>query len=539
MAMLFCAGTRACRPVVIVLAAFAILSAVEAFSAGSSSSLTAQERRGRRIYLKGAGEAGRDILAYVGRGAIEAPASAMPCVNCHSRTGEGLVESGIAATDISWRELTKVYGFSRIRGREHPAYTVESLARAITEGIDPGGNELDVSMPRYKMSGEDLQDLIAFIQRLGTIMDPGVSEGFLDIATLLPLSGRRSELGQAVKGTMEAYLREINDQGGVFGRRIRLQALDYGEDGKTGLDRIKSLVAEEGTFALVAPLISGIDAEFIQWVEDDEIPLVGPMTARTESLSPLNRYSFLIFSGLREQVQALVAFLAAERSGVARGRLSVIGPESDLSNVLADSAGERLAREGWGAPERLFYDHRGIAGAIADGRLKNVGLRALLFLGSGDDLQVLLKEWGGSGEQVVILCLGSQTRLEPRQIPSGFKGEVFFAYPTLPADQNDRGRVRLGRLLEIRPSSQGYVAAQIAACAALDLFVEGLKRSGREVTREKLVSTLERVYGLDTGLTPRLTFEPNRRIGALGAHVVSMDPEKGRLVPEAHWVSLE
>jgi hypothetical protein len=36
-----------------------------------------------------------------------------------------------------------------------------------------------------------------------------------------------------------------------------------------------------------------------------------------------------------------------------------------------------------------------------------------------------------------------------------------------------------------------------------------------------------------------LTFEPNRRVGALGAHVVAMDPKEGRLMPEAHWVPLE
>jgi ABC-type branched-subunit amino acid transport system substrate-binding protein len=524
---------------IVVLTTIAALWAVEAFSASPFSSLTAQEKRGRRIYLKGTSEAGRDILAYVGKGAIEAPASAMPCVNCHSRTGEGLVESGIAATDINWQELTKVYGLSRIRGRDHPAYTVESLARAISRGIDPGGNELDVSMPRYKMSDEDLVDLIAFMKRLGTIMDPGVSEGFLDIATMLPLSGRHRELGHAVQGTMEAYLRELNDQGGVFGRKIRLRVLEYGEDGKAGLDGMKRLMAEEGTFALVAPLISGVDAEVIQWVEDEEIPLIGPMTARTESASPLNRYSFFIFSGLREQVQALMAFLAAERPGVALDRLCVVGPESDLSSQLADAAGERLAGKGWNPPERLFYDSRGVAGVTADGRLRKGHHRAVLFLGTGEDLLILLKEWGRNGDPVVVLCLGSQIRVDPRQIPSEFRGEVLLAYPTLPADRSDRGKMRLGRLLESHKVKQGHLPAQISAYAALELFVEGLKRSGRELTREKLVSILERVYELDTGVTPRLTFEPNRRVGALGAHVVAMDPGKGTFVPEAHWVPLE
>jgi hypothetical protein len=38
-----------------------------------------------------------------------------------------------------------------------------------------------------------------------------------------------------------------------------------------------------------------------------------------------------------------------------------------------------------------------------------------------------------------------------------------------------------------------------------------------------------------TGLMPRITFGPNRRIGALGAYIVSIDPEK-KLFPATHGV---
>lgn len=54
-----------------------------------------------------------------------------------------------------------------VRGqRGHPPYTDELIKRAITEGLDPGGKPLDKTMPRWKMSDRDLDDVIAYLKQL-------------------------------------------------------------------------------------------------------------------------------------------------------------------------------------------------------------------------------------------------------------------------------------------------------------------------------------------------------------------------------------
>lgn len=50
--------------------------------------------------------------------------------------------------------------------REHPPYTDALLKRAVTQGIDPAGNPLDWTMPRWRMTREDLDDLVAFLKTL-------------------------------------------------------------------------------------------------------------------------------------------------------------------------------------------------------------------------------------------------------------------------------------------------------------------------------------------------------------------------------------
>jgi len=68
------------------------------------------------------------------------------------------------------------------------------------------------------------------------------------------------------------------------------------------------------------------------------------------------------------------------------------------------------------------------------------------------------------------------------------------------------------------------------------VLVEGLKRVGREVRREKLIEALEGLYAFQTGLIPPLTYGPNRRVGILGASVVAVDLAAQRLVPANAWI---
>jgi hypothetical protein len=50
-----------------------------------------------------------------------------------------------------------------------------------------------------------------------------------------------------------------------------------------------------------------------------------------------------------------------------------------------------------------------------------------------------------------------------------------------------------------------------------------LRKAGRDLSRVRLVEGLESLYAFDTGVTPKLSYGPNRRIGALGAHIVTVD----------------
>ena len=48
---------------------------------------------------------------------------------------------------------------------DHDSYNIKSLRLAITTGIDPSGETLDSTMPRWSMADTDLNDLIEYLQQ--------------------------------------------------------------------------------------------------------------------------------------------------------------------------------------------------------------------------------------------------------------------------------------------------------------------------------------------------------------------------------------
>ncbi len=176
--------------------------------------------RGRMIYLSGESSSGNPITARIGDGP-PLQATTLACVQCHGADGRGRPEGGVTPSDITWGNLTRPYGVAHAGGRRHPAYTAALFGRAVTLGWDPAGQTLSSAMPRYQMSPEDLNDLIGYIQQIGSVAVRGVSESSIRIGVALPAAAPEGVPSVAIVKALSGYADSINSSGGVFRRRAR------------------------------------------------------------------------------------------------------------------------------------------------------------------------------------------------------------------------------------------------------------------------------------------------------------------------------
>lgn len=500
-----------------------------------SPGLTAQEKRGKAIYLRGASPSGQEATAMMGE--IDVPASTLTCAGCHGLEAQGKTEGGVTAGNLTWSNLLKPSGHTHPTGRKHGAFDEAAFVRALTTGIDPAGNNMLVAMPRYRMSPPDIADLVAYLKRIETDRDPGLTETTIRVGTLLPATGALAELGESMRDVLTAYFAEVNAQGGIYNRRIELRVAPTGTDAAGTSANLRRLLADEQIFSFVGGFIAGADREIDALTRQEEVPLVGPSTLSPQTAFPLNRYTFYLLPGVREQSRALVNF-AASQTEWKRARAAVVFPDTGLSMEAATSIEEQAKKNGWSALTNHKYARDKFDAAQVVARLKQDKVEAVFFLGTGDAIKSLLAEATRHDWTPGVFALGSMAGTElVEAVTPAFKNRIFLAFPSVPSDISAAGVAEYRALLEKYKIAQRHTAAQLSAFAAAKIFVEGLKLAGREVSREKLVTALEGVYEFDTGLMPRLTFGPNRRVGALGAHMITIDPDKKQFVPVSGWIA--
>jgi ABC-type branched-subunit amino acid transport system substrate-binding protein len=517
------------RLILVALIAFALPSAPP-----QRRELTLQEKRGKAFYLRGESASGQEITAMMGE--VDVPASTLPCAGCHGNRGEGRTEGGVTAGNMSWSHLTKPYGHTDEGGRKHQAFSEATFVRTMTAGVDPAGNKLAVAMPTYRMPQEDMTNLIAYLKRIETDNDPGVTDMTIVLGTVLPDKAALSGLSQSMGDVLQAYFAEINSHGGIYNRKIELRVM-YGDTTST-VTNIKHLIDDDQVFAIVSGLTAGAEDGVAGVTQEKEVPFVGPSTLLPQRGLPLNRYIFYLLPGLREQGRALVTF-AAKKTDRTKAQVAIAAPDVGFNRSIA-AAVEEQAKLRWGSVTPVYYASERFSAAEFVNESGKKGIDTVFFLGSGPEANAVLREAEAVGWTPQFYLLGSLVgRNVADTVSVRMKDNVFFAFPTVPADVSAASAAEYSGLLQRNKLNSTHAAAQASAIAAASILVHALELCGKDLSRERLITTLEGLYEYDTGLMPKITFGPNRRIGALGAYIVTIDPEKKLFPASAEWIAVE
>ena len=519
--------------ILLSIVGFLILNGPSAVhSQNARRELTLQEKRGKAFYLRGESASGQEITALMGD--IDVPASTLTCAGCHGLRGEGITEGGVTAGPLTWSFLTKPYGHTDEGGRKHQAFSETSFVRMLTAGLDPAGNKLAVAMPTYRMPQEDMANLIAYLKRIETDTDPGVNDTSIVLGTVLPEKAALSGLAQSMADVLQAYFAEINSRGGIYNRKIELRVVNG--DSKSTVSNMKRLIDEEQVFAIVSGLSAGAEDGVATLTQEKEVPFVGPSTLMPQRGAPVNRYVFYLLPGLKEQARALVTFAARKNNS----RVAIVSPDLEFNRAIVGSIEEQAKKVNWKSVTTNYYGQVEFSAAKQVAELKEKGIDTVFFLGSGVEATAMLNAADGVGWTPLIYMLGT---LVGRNIADAVtiktKDKIFLAFPTVPADVSAAGAAEYNALLQKNKLASAHAAAQASAMAAAKIMVHALERCGKDLSRERLIITLEGLYEYETGLMPKITFGPNRRIGALGAYVVTIDPEKKLFPSSLEWVAVD
>ena len=491
--------------------------------------LTPQERQGHAIYHKIG--TSNDITAQLADSAITLPASTIRCVNCHGAHGQGTDEGGLRIPPLLWSSLTSPRT-SALTGKSRVPYDDRSLARAIVAGQDASGHLLHTGMPRFQMSTEQLAALIAYVKQLGGENDrePGVSATSLAIGTALPLTGLLSEIGQDVQTSLRAYVDHINRQGGLYGRTLDLKVEDSQGTPQGTAAATRRLVEAHHVFALVSSFEPTDSSTANELITREGIPTIGPLTISPRVTAPPPVSFFYLLPGFEEQAQALVDFLVPYSKELAINQPLRIGLVFSTSELDLDAiAGVR--RQAAQHNLEVIVEHRiGPQQHVTNKVVTDLLLRqcnAVFYFGNTPGLHILATEMDRRGYFPILLSLLGMVDPLSGQLPHRTAERAVFATSSrLPSTINFGSIEPLVQARKVR--HLGFVSLAYAGAA---LLVDTLKRSGRQITRNELIESLERLHGYETGTTPPLTFSPTRHVGTRETTILILSKDGTQLVP--------
>lgn len=521
----------------IVCLVAAVLVCVDKAATQGTAALSAQEKRGKQIYLKGEGGEGGEIVAGLSNDELELPATSFTCANCHGLRGEGTREGGLQPPPITWDKLTRAQT-SPLTRRERIAYTEATLARSISAGLDSNGARLHPAMPRYRMTAAQMADLVAYLKKLGkeADADPGIADETIKIGAALPMTGPLASVGEDVKATLSASFAQINAQGGIYNRRFELVVEDSrGEPAQT-LEATRRLIEQDGVFALAGSFEPGDSSALNEFIKRSEVPLVGPVTLSPRLSVPPNPYVFYLLPTFADQARSLVDFVYGKARGKA-ARLAVVYADNDFDRDALAGLQTQARMYGMEIVAEHGYKNGQFAAAKVVEALSQKKPDYVFFFGGAEDINACAREMervklnAALLSSVVMLGRGAFT------LPPSFAAQTFLSYPATLPNQNDFAEFI--NVMQKAGAPLRSPAFQSVAYAATKVLFEATKLSGRQLNRTTLINSLEQIQDFRTGVVPPVTFSPNRRVGSIGSYIVGVDlgnkqytPLTDRLVPK-------
>ena len=422
---------------------------------------------GQAIYQRGEVALGEG-KAYVGADNLAAPLSLFACRNCHGPAGEGKTESALTAPDIRWSRLSKPYGSTNGEGRRRLAYTRESLARAITQGLDSSGKRLHHGMPRYQLPAQALSDLLDYLQSMEQRPSAGVDADYVDIGVLLPVerSSSQHSLAAVIKDLLHAYFDRVNQQGGVYSRRLRLHFIPL-------------------FHASMANVVAVLDASFQQ---QKLIPDTALILSVVGEESHAHQFHFSVFPNLNYEQKLLLDF-ASHQFSLTTNQVYV--PVNSLAYNCVP------------APQSAAVVIPPALGA--------------------DCFSQWLNTWRLLQRPPTLLLHFATARVAAlRNYPA-----LVYQLDLTAAQTHSKANGNIyHELAAAYDLPRRHLIAQLMVTATAETLVHALTQSGRAVNPEKLATTMESFYKLDVGFGPPLSFNANRHVGVQEGLLTQVFPQR-------------
>lgn len=358
----------------------------------------------------------------------------------------------------------------------------------------------------------------------------GVSDKEIRIGTLLDLSGALASAGKDARDGMQMRVGEINAQGGIGGRMLKLYVEDHGYDPKKAVLGTQKLLDLDGIFAMVGQLGTATMLASAPLLKQKDAVNFLPLTATALTYEPPQP---LMFAYLPSYIDQLAKAMPPFLKQVSAKKVCVIYQDDEFGQEILRGAEAGLKAAGMPLVERMSYKRGATDFSSQVARTAAAGCDAVV-LGTviRETVGVMTEARKIGYKPAFVSTVSAYSATVPKLGGDNVEG----LYATVVVDQPyaDSGAP------ELRAWSQRYKAAykddasvfSAQGYFVIDRFINAARAAGPQLTTASFVKALEttRLPATLFG-TPEMSFSPAKRIG--------IDAIRLARIKDGRWVSAE
>ncbi|WP_342642948.1 ABC transporter substrate-binding protein [Rhodoligotrophos ferricapiens] len=354
--------------------------------------------------------------------------------------------------------------------------------------------------------------------------DPGVTDTEIKIGDVNILTGPASFIGRAVSVGSKLAAAEINEAGGINGRKIVVATEDDGYVPARSFQALKKLIEVDGIFALNGTSGTANILAMLPLIEENNLPTVVTTTPTELAYKPVRPSVFTIGARYQDAFFGQLKYIH-EKLEPENAVYGLIRQDDDFG-VTVEGGYDRAIKElGLKDGIRLKFK-RGTTNFSAEVvQMRAAGVNVLANGGIIAGAANILGEARKLGMDLQVASVWSE------DMPPSVKLAAPAGYPYLVADYvalNDAATDAFHKLAE-KHLSTGEVEAinrySYITYVGLKVLAKAMEGCGKELTRACTIEQLRKIKDFDTGgLTAPISFDNEKQLSGTAVKIYQLDP---------------
>jgi branched-chain amino acid transport system substrate-binding protein len=351
--------------------------------------------------------------------------------------------------------------------------------------------------------------LIAFGLPFTALAEEGMTDTTIRIGQWGPQTGPAAPWGSVARGT-GVYFQMINDEGGIAGRKIEYSMFDDGYNPAKTKAGVKELQEGKGMFAWACGVGTSCGLAVKDYLMEKKIPWVGPAAGSLDWITPPQKYLFAVYPLYYTESQLLVRY-GVKTMG--KKKVAIVYQNDDYGKNGVQGAEKELAKHGLKLVAQVPVE-------VSDTDMKP----HVMEMKKADADMVLL--WVSPVPAVRIVGTAQAMQFKPQwmststlsdfpmmqNISKGLWTDVIVANFAEPPDSNSPLMQKYKKAFDkFAAKDERWGVFFYAGIGFVEPMVEGLKRCGKDLTRERFVKEMEGIKDFK-GIFGRIgysAFEPS------------------------------